>query len=139
MKKITDFISVISSAQANLTINTALYHIEAIHAAIYAFTGRYHILVTPNADNSVTVIFEAKDTSRNIVDELKDFTSSLIDHQVRLQLDETNHKIRDLIVKHAFFPVDLEKEIKSLWNSGEFPGVELFWEKEINYFHLLGL
>ncbi len=112
MKKISDFITVISPGQANLTIDTAIYRIEAVHAAIYAFTGRYHIIVTPVAENSVTVIFEAKDKSKDIVEDLKLFVDSLADHQVRLQLEKSYHNIRDLIVKHAFSPIDLEKEIK---------------------------
>ncbi len=114
MKNITDFICVIGPAQANLTIDTSLYDIEAIHAATYQFTGSYHVLITPNADNSVTVIFEAKDKARDVSEDLKDFANSLIDHQVRLQLEKTNGKIRDLIVTHAFSPLDLNKEMKSL-------------------------
>jgi His-Xaa-Ser system protein HxsD len=114
MKKIEDFITEISHKQANLTIDTDIYHIEAIHAAIYGFTDRYHILVTPNENHSVTVIFEAKDKNINISDGLKIFITSLADHQIRFQLDRTNQKIRELIVKHAFSPVDLDEEIKCL-------------------------
>ena len=115
MKNISDFISVIGSSQANITINISLYSIEAIHAAIYSFTGNYHVLITPNADNSVTVIFEAKEKKAvEVIDDLKKFADALIDHQVRLQLDKANGRIRDLIVAHAFSPLDLNKELESL-------------------------
>jgi His-Xaa-Ser system protein HxsD len=62
----------------------------------------------------VTVIFEAKDKARDVSEDLKDFANSLIDHQLRVQLDKTNGKIRDLIVAHAFSPLDLNEGIKSL-------------------------
>ena len=91
-----------------------IYSLEAIHAATYPFTDSYHILITPSADNSVTVIFEAKNETRDISEDLKDFANALIDHQVRYQLDKRNGKIRDLIVAHAFSPVDLHKETNSL-------------------------
>jgi len=114
MQSISDLICDSGSGRGNITINTSIYSLEAIHAATYEFTDSYHILITPGADNSVTVIFETKDKARNVSEDLKDFVKVLIDHQVRHQLDKTNHKIRDLIVKHAFSPVDLEEEIKSL-------------------------
>jgi len=114
MQTISDLICDFGSGRGNITINTGIYSLEAIHATTYQYTGNYHVLITPNADNSVTVIFEAKDKTKDISDDLKDFANALIDHQVRLQLDKTNGKIRDLIVAHAFSPLDLNKEIKSL-------------------------
>ncbi|MFA5182509.1 MAG: His-Xaa-Ser system protein HxsD [Syntrophales bacterium] len=114
MQAISDFISDSGSGRANIVVNTNIYSIEAIHAASYQFTGSYHVLITPNAENSVTVIFEAKDKTMNVIEDLKDFANSLIDHQVRVQLDKTNGKIRDLIVAHAFSPLDLHEEAKSL-------------------------
>ena len=114
MKAISDFISDSSSGRSSITLNTGIYSLEAIHAATYQFTGSYHVLISSNADSSVTVIFEAKDKVRDVSEGLKDFANSLIDHQVRMQLDKTNGNIRDLIVAHAFSPLDLNKEIKSL-------------------------
>ena len=114
MQAISEFICDSGSGQVNITVNTSIYSIEAIHAAAYHFTGNYHVLITPSADDSVTVIFEATDKARDVSEDLKDFANSLIDHQVRLQLDKTNGKIRDLIVAHAFSPLDLNKEIKTL-------------------------
>jgi His-Xaa-Ser system protein HxsD len=114
MQAISDFIHDSGSGRVNITVNTNIYSLEAIHAASYQFTGSYHVLITPNADNAVTVIFEATDMAKDINEDLKDFANALIDHQVRVQLDKANGKIRDLIVAHAFSPLDLNKEIKSL-------------------------
>jgi len=116
MKKISDFISVIGSDRANLTINSSLYNIEAIHAACYAFTDRYHILVTIDDNTLVTVIFELKDKDyqSDIAKDIKEFSNAIIDHQVRLQLDHENGKIRDLIVAHAFSPFDIASKVINL-------------------------
>ena len=114
MKAIVDFICDSGSGRGNITVSTNIYSVEAIHAATYQFTGSYHVLITPNSDNSVTVIFEAKDKARDVSEDLKEFANSLTDHQTRLHLDKTNGKIRDLIVAHAFSPLDLNKEIRSL-------------------------
>lgn len=114
MENILDFISEINQSQANITIDISIYDIEAIHAASYAFIDWYHILIEPKTDKSAIVLFEAKDKTRNLTEDIKDFINSLIDHQVRLQLEKTNGKIRDLIVAHAFSPLDLKKETKSL-------------------------
>jgi His-Xaa-Ser system protein HxsD len=114
MKAISDCIYDSGSGRGNITVSTDIYSVEAIHAATYQFTGRYHVLITPSADNSVTVIFEAKEKARDISEDLKEFANSLIDHQIRVHLDKTNGKIRDLIVAHAFSPLDLNKEVRSL-------------------------
>jgi len=116
MKTISELISVIDAEHANIIIDSSLYDIEAINAACYAFTSNYHILVTRMDGTAVTVIFELKNkvSRKNIPEDIKDFVNTVIDHQVRLQLDRTNGKIRDLIVKHVFSPLDLKKEVESL-------------------------
>ena len=73
MQAISDLICDLGSGRGNITINNSIYNLEAIHAAAYQFTGSYHILITPNVNNSVTVIFEAKDEGRDISEDLKDF------------------------------------------------------------------
>jgi His-Xaa-Ser system protein HxsD len=116
METISGFISVIGPNNANLIIDSSLYDLEAINAASYAFTSNYHILSTRKGGTSVTVIFELKNKAsrRDISEDIKEFINSIIDHQVRLQLDRANGKIRDLIVAHAFSTLDLHKEVSSL-------------------------
>ena len=114
MKAISEFITDAGSGRANIKVNTAIYALDAIHAASYPFIANYHILITPEADDSVTVVFEAKGEGRDITVDLKEFATSLIDQQVRLRLDQANGKIRDLIVAHAFAPLDLQKGVEAL-------------------------
>jgi His-Xaa-Ser system protein HxsD len=116
METISGFISVTGPGHANIVIDSSLYDLEAIHAASYAFIDNYHILVTRKSSTSVTVIFELKNKAsrRDISEDIKEFVNTVIDHQVRLQLERKNGKIRELIVAHAFSSFDLKKEIKSL-------------------------
>lgn len=116
MKAISDYIYASEAGRANITVYTSIYSIDAINAATYCFLCNYHIIVNPVADNknAVVVIFEAKNLERDIQVDLKDFCNTLIDQQVRVQLDLTNGKIRDLIVAHAFSPIDLRQEVSSL-------------------------
>jgi len=116
MKAISDFISVIGPAQANLTLSCSVYDKEAIQAASYAFTGNYHVLLTSGDNNSVTVIFELKnkDSNNNIVEDITEFANAIVDHQLRRQLEQENGKIRDLIVAHAFATIDLNNKVNNL-------------------------
>lgn len=96
-------------------MDTTLYSLEAINAAAYPFISKYHVLVTPGStENSVIVIFEAKVAGGDINADLKEYCNSLLDHQIRVQLDKANGKIRELIVAHAFSPLDLEKAVSSI-------------------------
>jgi len=115
MQKLSDYFCDLSKGRANIILDKTLYDPVAINAAAYPFTGAYHVLVTPGDElNCVVVIFEAKVDGRDINADLKDYCNSLLDHQVRFQLDACNGKIRDLIVAHAFSPLDLHKEVNSL-------------------------
>ena len=71
MKAIVDFISDAGTGRANITVNTTIYAIDAIHAVCYSFIDCYNVLVTQGDADSVTVIFEAKDEGHNIEEDLK--------------------------------------------------------------------
>jgi His-Xaa-Ser system protein HxsD len=116
METISGLITVIDTERANIVIDSSLYDLEAINTACYAFTSDYHILATRKDETFIIVIFELKNKTslRDISEDIKEFINAVIDHQVRLRLDRANGKIRDLIVAHAFSPLDLNKEIKSL-------------------------
>ena len=113
MLAISDFICSLEPGKANININTSIYDLAAVHAATYKFTNDFHVFVTPKDAESVTVIFEAIGPVVDISTTIKDFINVVADHQLRLQLDRSNGKIRDLIVAHAFSPLDLQKEVQS--------------------------
>jgi len=116
MQTLSELINIIAPDKANITIDSSIYDLQAINAASYAFNDDYYIVASPKEGTLVTVIFELKNNSsnRDIAIDIKEFLNTVIDHQVRLQLDRANGKIRDLIVSHAFSPLDLNKEVESL-------------------------
>jgi len=115
MRAISDYLCDIREGRGNIIVDTTLYSLVAINAAAYPLINKYHILVTPGStQNSVVVIFEAKDEEADINADLKEYCNSLLDHQVRVQLDVSNGKIRELIVAHAFSPLDLQNAVSSL-------------------------
>lgn len=115
MRKLSEYLCDLSQGLGNVIVDKTLYNPIAINSAAYPFTGAYHILVTPGENrSSVVVIFEAKVEGSDINADMKEYCNSLLDHQIRAQLDATNGKIRDLIVAHAFSPIDLQKEVSSL-------------------------
>jgi len=73
MHAISDFIYDSGSGQVNVTVSTSVYSHEVIHAATYKYTGSYNVLITPNTDDSVTVIFEAKEKIKDLSEDIKDF------------------------------------------------------------------
>jgi His-Xaa-Ser system protein HxsD len=116
VESISNYISVIRPGCANIMIDSSLYDPEAIHAATYAFTSNYTVIATRKSDTTILVIFEEIDASAqlDIQKDMKELMTAVIDHQLRLQLDRANGKIRELIVAHAFSPLDLHKEAKCL-------------------------
>ena len=52
------FICKTDSRNANITVSTNIYSLDAIRAAAYKYTDDYNILISPNTDDSVTTIFE---------------------------------------------------------------------------------
>lgn len=115
MQQLSDYLCDLGQGRGNVTVDITIYSIEAINAAAYPFLKNYHILVTPDAIlGSVVVLFEAKADGSDIMAVLKEYCNSLLDNQLRVYLESSNGKIRDLIVAHAFSPLDLQKETNSL-------------------------
>jgi len=114
MKKISDFVTAIEPGRANITLNKAFYSTEAVTAAVYPFISNYHVLVTPDGEEQLTVVFECRKNDCDLEEDLKCFLSSIIDQQLRLQLEASNGRVRELIVGHAFSSIDLHESVDSL-------------------------
>lgn len=114
---ISKFITAIDENNAHIKICTNIYEVAAIQAACYPLIDSFHILIVPeNDDTTVSVVFERKNSEykSDISTDIKEFMNSVIDHQLRQTLERSTGKIRDLIVAHAFSPLDIQKEVKSL-------------------------
>ena len=87
-----------------VVVDMALYAKEALVAAFYKFTDRFHIHQQMDGGN-VIVVFESKDGNAVSDSIVKQFCNELIDQQVRYNTNQQFGHIRDLIVEEAFKPV----------------------------------
>lgn len=115
MTSLDSFFMETSPGVANVRVSNTAYCMEAITAATYPYGKKYNILIIPSTGDTTVVIFEKKnDYEEDIITDLKEFTTSLVDHQLREFLNKKYGRIRDLIVEHAFKPIDLKKELNTL-------------------------
>lgn len=109
-------ISEIEEGAAHLRLMKEIYDKEAVLNAAYKMTDKYSVLIKPVGDHEMSVIIEPK--SQQSIEELESaasaFCNEVLDEQIRLDLEKRFGKIRKLIVEHAFSPLDLNKEVKSL-------------------------
>lgn len=91
-----------------LHIDQRLYAKDAIAAAVYVFSDRFHILMeTSNDDaNFIDIILEPKDGSSCEMERIvKELANELLEQQIRHYVENRFGNIRDEIVKAAFRPI----------------------------------
>ncbi len=95
-----------------IKLDNEIYEKEAVMAAAYRMTALCTILVIPAANKQMDVIFEPlNDQMQEDLDKIaKDFCKDVLDQQVRLDLEKRFGNIRELIVRHAFSPLENLKD-----------------------------
>ena len=84
-----------------------IYHKKAIIAETYRFAGDCYISVNSISDVSLGVYFTPKEGCTALLEKIGlEFCNELIDQQLRLDTESCYGHIRDLIVEHAFSPID---------------------------------
>ena len=95
-----------------LVLSKEMYEKEAVLASAYKFTGRCTILIEPIEHSTVGVYFKPKNDESDI--EIKkiaeSFCDELLDQQLRLEVKRSYGNIRELIVQHAFSPLNNLKD-----------------------------
>jgi His-Xaa-Ser system protein HxsD len=106
----------ITDKTATALIDKSLYKKEAAMAAAYRLMDKYSIEMRENGPDLVAA-FTIKEgqylDSATMNADMQSFFNDLLDEQLRLKLEQKTGKIRELIVKHAFSPIDLKKELGS--------------------------
>jgi His-Xaa-Ser system protein HxsD len=90
-----------------LTLSKQFYEKGAVMAAAYKFTDKCVIIIEPIEESYVGVWFQSKsgqDQSK-IPELLNEFCNEVLDQQVRLDLEKRYGNLREIIVKHAFSPI----------------------------------
>ena len=97
-----------------LQISKTLYDKEAIIATAYSLSGDCQINFQNETEESIEISLEPKIEKEDTNFENK-FLGELVDQQLRINLENRFGKIRELIVKHAFAPLDnLKAEVKNI-------------------------
>ena len=89
-----------------LDISTEYYSRDAILEAMYRFTDRCYIDLSPKGEKAVEVHFIAKQSGTNLDTITKDFLNELIDQQLRYQIRCETRPIRERIIREAFTPLE---------------------------------
>lgn len=84
---------------------------EAILAATYLLRVNYYVEVE-DIMSDYRVVINSRDSKPIDSSVVESFVNDCLDEQLRITLDNRTGKIRELIVKHAFKPLNLQKELE---------------------------
>jgi His-Xaa-Ser system protein HxsD len=89
-------------------ISKCYYQKEAVFAAAHSLTDTYRVHIKPAENEKVKIILVPmiEGSKANNQDAINFLMNRLIDEQVRLDLEKVYGKIRELIIEHAFFPLE---------------------------------
>lgn len=95
-----------------LSLNTTIYSLEAIKKTAYKFADRTSIVIRPNNDATVSVVFafvgnHAKSDPEQV---LSEFCNELLDQDLREVIKRETAPLRAVIMAHAFSRSSLAEE-----------------------------
>ena len=97
----------ISNEGIKLDVSTEFYSRDAILEAMYRFTDRCYIeLSPPSRQKTVQVHFTTKQDGINFSKIAKDFLNELIDQQLRYCIRRETQGIQERIIREAFTPLE---------------------------------
>ncbi len=99
------------SHRASVLLCREVYDTEAILAASYLLTEHYCIEIN-DTESDHQVAISSKDDKPVDSSLIESFLNNCLDEQLRIALEKRSGKIRELIVKHAFKPLDILKELE---------------------------
>lgn len=106
----------IDKENVTFTVAKTLFSNEAILDTSSKFTHKFYINIEPTQED-YKIYIQLKDNTADLNITAKEFHNELIDQQLRIDTEKKYFKIRELIVKQAFSPVEnLEEEVKKLNN-----------------------
>lgn len=87
-----------------LSLNTSVYSVDAIKKTAYKYADRASIILKPNADSTVSVVFNfvGAHTNNNPEQVISDFCNDLLDQDLREIVKRETEPLRNLIIAHAF-------------------------------------
>jgi len=104
----------IDGKTATALADKGIYEKEAVMAAAYRLINRYSVEILedgPDFSANFTQLDDQELDAATMYADLLSFFNDLLDEQLRLKLDLKSGRIRELIVQHAFSPIDLKMEL----------------------------
>jgi His-Xaa-Ser system protein HxsD len=99
---------------ATALFSKEVYSHEAVLAAAYHLTGKYGVEVGVQDRDFIAMLTPKGDytpTETAMREDLLSFCNDVLDEELRLKLQQKTARLLDVIVKHAFSPIDLRKEL----------------------------
>lgn len=102
----------LEDAKVLVTLSKEIYEKDAVMAAAYKLTDTCTVLIRPVSENEVGVMFESKDDqdTEDLEETVGRFCNEVLDQQIRLDLEKRYGRLRELIVQHAFSPIERLEE-----------------------------
>ena len=87
-----------------LAIDTRVYSLEAVKKAAYKFAGVTSVIIEPQKDNVISILFNFTGTHGKNDPErvIADFCNELLDQDLREIIKRETAPLRNLILAHAF-------------------------------------
>lgn len=91
-----------------IDISKTIYEKDAVLSAAYSFSDKFGIRIESESGDFFNLIIEPLEHQKetNIKEVEHKFNNELIDQQLRLDLEKRFGSLRELIVKHAFSPLE---------------------------------
>lgn len=99
----------------DIILDTKIYSLEAIRAAIYDMAIICNTDVTLNKDTA-HICFDFFDDNTSLTQTISKFRSLANDHQLRIDINKKTYKIREIILAQAFAPCENIGEILKIQN-----------------------
>jgi len=95
-----------------LSLDTAIYSLEAIKRTAYKFADRSSVVISPSTGSAVSVVFNfiGKFAANDPEQVISDFCNELLDQDLRETISRETTPLRNLILAHAFSRTQLADE-----------------------------
>ena len=104
----------LSTTAATASFSKEVYDHEAVLAAAYHLTGKYGVEVGVEDKDFIVMLIPKGDyvpSEASMREDLLSFCNDVIDEQLRLKLQQKTARLLDVIVRRAFSPIDVRKEL----------------------------
>jgi His-Xaa-Ser system protein HxsD len=104
----------VSATMATVSFSKEVFDHEAVLGAAYHLTDKYGVEVGVEDKDFIAMLIPKENyspTAAAMREDLLSFCNDVLDEELRLKLQQKTARLLDVIVRHAFSPIDLRKEL----------------------------